>query len=649
MIAVQNLSIHFGGEFLFEDVSFALKENDRVGLVGKNGAGKSTLLKILSGIQKPDSGSVILPKDSLIGFLHQDLSKMRGKTVFQEAQSAFNEALELDKQMHNIEHELTHRTDYESDSYHELINSIHDISHRLEIINVATIDKQIELVLMGLGFIREEFDKPVETFSGGWQMRIELAKILLSKPELVLLDEPTNHLDIESIQWLETYLETYPGAIIIVSHDRTFLDNVTKRTIEIVSKKIYDYPAPYSKFVELRKERIDQQRAAQKNQEKYIQHTEQLIDKFRAKANKAKFAQSLIKKLDKIEEIEVDDEETATIHFYFPKPPRSGKSVVVGRHLSKNYGDKNVLKNIDFTIERGDKIAFVGKNGEGKSTLSKMIAGIEKYDGELTIGHNVVTGYYAQNQADTLSGENTVFETIDNAAAGEMRSHIRTLLGAFLFGGEAAFKKVKVLSGGEKSRLALCKLLLDPTNLLILDEPTNHLDMRSKEVLKNALMNYEGTVIVVSHDRDFLKGMTNRVYEFKDHKIKEHIGDIYNYLEAKKIVNLQELERKETVKQQLKEKEKTNQANNLKVNTDQKKNTEKEINKLKKEIEKAESEIKTIETEITKLETEMNSPDFYQSASSNDVFGKYNQLKESHEKKMEEWEQLQEKIESFSV
>lgn len=646
MIAVQNLSIHFGGEFLFEDVSFALKENDRVGLVGKNGAGKSTLLKILSGIQKPDSGSVVLPKDSLIGFLHQDLSKMKGKTVFEEAQSAFNEALELDKQMHNIEHELTHRTDYESESYHDLINSIHDISHRLEIINVATIDKQIELVLMGLGFLREEFDKPVENFSGGWQMRIELAKILLSKPELVLLDEPTNHLDIESIQWLETYLETYPGAIIIVSHDRTFLDNVTKRTIEIVSKKIYDYPAPYSKFVELRKERIDQQRAAQKNQEKYIQHTEQLIDKFRAKANKAKFAQSLIKKLDKIEEIEVDDEETATIHFYFPKPPRSGKSVVTGRHLSKNYGEKTVLKNIDFTIERGDKIAFVGKNGEGKSTLSKMIAGIEKYDGELTIGHNVALGYYAQNQADTLSGEDTVFDTIDHAAAGEMRSHIRTLLGAFLFGGEAAFKKVKVLSGGEKSRLALCKLLLDPTNLLILDEPTNHLDMRSKEVLKNALMNYEGTVIVVSHDRDFLKGMTNRVYEFKDQKIKEYIGDIYDYLDAKKIVSLQELEKKETAKLT---KEKPAPVNAGKSDNELKKNNEKELNKIKRDIEKAESEIKNIETEISRLETEMNQPDFYASASSNDIFGKYNQLKISHEKKMEEWEHLQEKMESFSV
>ncbi|MGB4928780.1 MAG: ABC-F family ATP-binding cassette domain-containing protein, partial [Chitinophagales bacterium] len=569
MISVQNLSIHFGGIFLFEDVSFALKENDRVGLVGKNGAGKSTLMKIMSGLQKPDSGQVVLPKDSLIGFLHQDLSKMKGKTVFEETQTAFNEALQLDQRMHEIEHELTVRTDYESDSYHDIINEIQEISHRLEIINVATIEKQIELVLMGLGFMREDFDKPVETFSGGWQMRIELAKILLSKPELVLLDEPTNHLDIESIQWLETYLETYPGAIMIVSHDRTFLDNVTKRTIEIVSQKIYDYPANYSTFVELRKERIDQQRAAQKNQEKYIEHTEKLIDKFRAKANKAKFAQSLIKKLDKIEEIEVDDEETATIHFYFPKPQRSGKTVVTGKKVSKTYDVKLILDEIDFEINRGDKIAFVGKNGEGKSTLSKIIAGLEKYTGEMELGHNVNLGYYAQNQAETLSGDDTVFDTIDKVAAGEMRSHIRTLLGAFLFGGEASFKKVKVLSGGEKSRLAMCKLLLEPYNLLVLDEPTNHLDMRSKDVLKNALNNFEGTVIVVSHDRDFLKGITNRVFEFKDKKIKEHIGDIYDYLEAKKISSLAELE---LAPKPVKVKKETESAPIKKENPDDKKN-----------------------------------------------------------------------------
>lgn len=641
MIAVQNLSIHFGGEFLFEDVSFALKENDRVGLVGKNGAGKSTLLKILSGIQKPDKGSIVLPKDSLIGFLHQDLSKMKGKTVFEETQSAFNEALQLDKRLHEIEHELTVRTDYESDSYHDLINDIQEIAHRLEIINVSTIDKQIELVLTGLGFEREEFDKPVETFSGGWQMRIELAKILLSKPELVLLDEPTNHLDIESIRWLEKYLENYPGAIIIVSHDRTFLDNVTRRTIEIVSKKVYDYPANYSKFAELRKERIDQQKAAQKNQEKYIQHTEQLIDKFRAKANKAKFAQSLIKKLDKIEEIEVDDEETASIHFYFPKPPRSGKMVVHGKHLTKNYGEKNVLNNIDFEVFRGDKIAFVGKNGEGKSTLSKIIAGIEKYNGEMTLGHNVALGYYAQNQADTLSGDDTVFDTIDHAATGEMRSHIRTLLGAFLFGGEAAFKKVKVLSGGEKSRLALCKLLLDPTNLLILDEPTNHLDMRSKDVLKNALSNYEGTVIVVSHDRDFLKGLTNRVFEFKSHKIKEFSGDIYDYLEAKDITSLAELEVKEKpqVRIQKSVPVKEQQA-------DDKKNREREMKTLQKDIDRTEKEIAELEKEIAAFEIKMQDPGFYQANNSAATLQAYNRSKDMLAAKMQSWEDLQLKLET---
>ncbi len=644
MISVQNLSIHFGGIFLFEDVSFALKENDRVGLVGKNGAGKSTLMKIMSGLQKPDSGQVMLPKDSLIGFLHQDLSKMKGKTVFEETQTAFNEALQLDKRMHEIEHELTVRTDYESDSYHDIINEIQEISHRLEIINVATIDKQIELVLMGLGFMREDFDKPVETFSGGWQMRIELAKILLSKPELVLLDEPTNHLDIESIQWLETYLETYPGAIMIVSHDRTFLDNVTKRTIEIVSQKIYDYPANYSTFVELRKERIDQQRAAQKNQEKYIEHTEKLIDKFRAKANKAKFAQSLIKKLDKIEEIEVDDEETATIHFYFPKPQRSGKTVVTGKKVSKTYDVKLILDEIDFDIQRGDKIAFVGKNGEGKSTLSKIIAGIEKYQGELELGHNVHLGYYAQNQAETLSGDDTVFDTIDKVATGEMRSHIRTLLGAFLFGGEASFKKVKVLSGGEKSRLAMCKLLLEPYNLLVLDEPTNHLDMRSKDVLKNALNNFEGTVIVVSHDRDFLKGITNRVFEFKDKKIKEHIGDIYDYLEAKKISSLAELE---LAPKPVKQKKETTTVSPTKENHEDKKNREREVNRIKKEIEKTEKEIAALETEIVQLEKQMNDPGFYEKPNTTEIFNKYNNLKESHTQKMSGWESLTEQLETI--
>lgn len=642
MIAVQNLSIHFGGEFLFEDVSFALKENDRVGLVGKNGAGKSTLLKILSGLQKPDTGNVVLPKDSLIGFLHQDLSKMKGKTVFEETQTAFNEALHLDKRLHEIEYELTVRTDYESESYHDLINEIQEISHRLEIINVSTIDKQIELVLTGLGFDREEFDRPVETFSGGWQMRIELAKILLSKPELVLLDEPTNHLDIESIQWLETYLETYPGAIIIVSHDRTFLDNVTKRTIEIVNKKVFDYPAAYSKFMELRKERIDQQKAAQKNQEKYIQHTEMLIDKFRAKANKAKFAQSLIKKLDKLEEIEVDDEETASIHFYFPKPPRSGKMVVHGKHVSKSYDTKEVLHNIDFEIHRGDKIAFVGKNGEGKSTLSKMIAGIENYTGELQLGHNVSLGYYAQNQADTLSGDDTVFDTIDKAATGEMRSHIRTLLGAFLFGGEAAFKKVKVLSGGEKSRLALCKLLLDPTNLLILDEPTNHLDMRSKDVLKNALKNYEGTVIVVSHDRDFLKSMTNRVFEFKNKKIKEYIGDIYDYLDAKKISSLAELELNEKPVTKKQEQKFSSEKNTI----DDKKNKEKELKKIQREIEKTETEITALEKQIADFELQMQDAEFFKNNTSADTLQAYQKSKDLLTEKMEQWENLQAKLET---
>ncbi|MFI5172582.1 MAG: ATP-binding cassette domain-containing protein [Chitinophagales bacterium] len=412
----------------------------------------------------------------------------------------------------------------------------------------------------------------------------------------------------------------------------------------MVSKKIYDYPATYSQFVELRKERIDQQKAAQKNQEKYIEHTEKLIDKFRAKANKAKFAQSLIKKLDKIEEIEVDDEETATIHFYFPKPQRSGKMVVQGKHLTKIYDTKVVLDKIDFEIHRGDKIAFVGKNGEGKSTLSKIIAGIEKYSGELTIGHNVHLGYYAQNQAETLSGDDTVFDTIDKVAAGEMRSHIRTLLGAFLFGGDTSFKKVKVLSGGEKSRLAMCKLLLEPYNLLILDEPTNHLDMRSKDVLKNALKNFDGSVIVVSHDRDFLKGITNRVFEFKNKGIKEHIGDIYDYLEAKKISTLAELELKD---KPVKKKEVITVAP-AKINHEEKKNKDRELNKLKKEIDISEKEIAKMESEIAELEKKMNDPGFYNTANTGELFSRYNNLKEAHAKKMEVWENLQLSVEEFT-
>ncbi len=533
MISVQNVSLQFGGQYLFEGISFSMKEGQRTGLVGKNGAGKSTLLKLLFGDMEADQGDIVIPRGETIGYLKQELVAMKGKTVFEEASSAFDESLGIEKRMQEIEVALSERTDTESKEYADLLNELQELSHHYELMDIATIDKQVELVLSGLGFLQEDLAKPVETFSGGWQMRIELAKILLSKPNLVLLDEPTNHLDIESIQWLEKYLLGYPGSILLVSHDRSFLDNVTNRTIEITNGRIYDYPAPYTTFMELRKERIEQQTAAARNQEKMIDHTEQLIEKFRYKASKAKFAQTLINKLDKMEKIEIDEEENASIQFRFPQPDRSGKAVLKVESLSKSYGDKLVLKDIDLLLERGDKVALVGRNGEGKSTLSRVVSNLEPFEGSCTLGHNVTLSYYAQNQADMMSGQDTVFDVIDNVATGDIRTRIRNLLAAFLFRGDDIYKKVSVLSGGEKSRLALCRMLLQPANFLILDEPTNHLDMRSKDVLKQALLNFQGTVMVVSHDRDFLKGLTNKIIEVANKNVKEYIGDIYDFIDAK--------------------------------------------------------------------------------------------------------------------
>lgn len=487
VISIQNVSLQFGGQVIVDNISLTMKPGDRIGLVGRNGAGKSTLLRILTGQQECDSGNVIIPQGATLGFLQQEIAPLRGRTVFDEAATAFNEALQIEQRIEEINQQLAVVTDYTGKAYNDLLDELHELHHHYEVMDVATVEKQVETVLKGLGFNRNDLDRPVEEFSGGWQMRIELAKILLRKPSLILLDEPTNHLDIESIQWLETYLSSYPDSVIIVSHDRTFLDNVTNRTVEIVNKKIYDYPVAYTRFTELRRERIEQQRQTLKNQEKYVEQTEQLIEKFRYKASKAKFAQTLIHKLEKFEMTEVDDEETASIKFRFPQPPRSGKQVVTISHLSKKYHIHNVLEDISLAIERGDKIAFVGKNGEGKSTLSRIIANRESYSGEMAIGSNVITGYYAQNQADSLDGDETVFDIIDKAATGEIRTKVRNLLGAFLFGGDAIYKKVKVLSGGEKSRLALCKLLLDAQNLLILDEPTNHLDMRSERCIEKCI------------------------------------------------------------------------------------------------------------------------------------------------------------------
>jgi ATP-binding cassette subfamily F protein 3 len=644
VIAIQNISLHFGGQVVFDQVSFSLKPSERTGLVGKNGAGKSTMLRLLAGEQEAQKGQVIVPKGETIGFLRQELAAFSGRSVYDEAASAFDEALAIEARIEEIHQELEQTTDTDAPAFHELLDELHELSHHYELMDIASIDKQVELVLTGLGFNREDLDRPVETFSGGWQMRIELAKILLRKPNLVLLDEPTNHLDIESIQWLEQYLKSYPGAIVLVSHDRSFLDQVTNRTIEIVNGKVFDYPASYSRFVELRKERIDQQAAAQRNQEKAIEHTEQLIEKFRAKASKAKFAQSLIHKLDKMERIEVDDEETASIQFRFPQPPRSGKLVVEADGLSKSYDDKEVLRNLQFHVERGDRIAFVGKNGEGKSTLSRIIAGIEPYQGICRLGHNVTVGYYAQNQADTLKGDETVYEVIDNAAVGDIRTRIRSLLGAFLFGGDAVYKKVSVLSGGEKSRLALCRLLLQPSNLLILDEPTNHLDMRSKDVLKKALMDFDGTVILVSHDRDFLKGMTNRVFEVAHLGIKEYIGDIYDFIDSKKAQSKEAL-----AMEQAKPKSKQSQAApQQKEDQQKKKDQDKQQRKIEKQIGETEAVISRLEQEIADVEAKLKDVNFFNGLAHNDpVFANYEQKKQELQEMMSTWEALQVTLESF--
>lgn len=539
MLNIHNLSVSFGGTFLFEEVTFRLNAGDRVGLVGKNGAGKSTMLKLLSKEVEPDTGVIASDKEVRIGFLKQDIDFVQGRTVLEEAYEAFEEIRILERNINEINHQLASRTDYESEGYHDLMVSLNDITHRYEILGGYNYQGNTERVLQGLGFQREDFQKLTDTFSGGWRMRIELAKLLLQDNDVLLLDEPTNHLDIESIIWLEQFLKNYSGVVVIVSHDKMFLDNVTNRTIEISLGKIYDYNKPYSQYLLLREELRGQQLAAQKNQEKQIQQTERLIEKFRAKASKASMAQSLIKKLDKIDRIEVDEDDNSVMSIQFPVSIQPGKVVVEIEKASKNYGSKHVLEHIDLLIERGTKTAFVGQNGQGKTTLAKMIVGEIPFEGQIKLGHNVQLGYFAQNQADYLDGEISILETMVNAANERNRSKVRDILGSFLFRGDDVEKKVKVLSGGERNRLALAKLLLQPFNVLVMDEPTNHLDIKSKNVLKQALHNFEGTLILVSHDRDFLQGLTNKVYEFKNKQIKEYLGDINFYLEERNVQHMQ--------------------------------------------------------------------------------------------------------------
>lgn len=641
MISVNNLSIHFTGTDLFSNASFLINDRDRIGLVGKNGSGKTTLMNIIAGYIVPHEGEVIIPSNTSIGFLQQEMETHSLRTIFEEALTAFSETLILEEKIHHLTKEIAERTDYESKEYSRLIHQLTEANERFQIVGGQSMEGETEKVLTGLGFKRTDFQRPMVEFSSGWQMRVELSKILLQKPNVILLDEPTNHLDIESIQWLEDFLINYYGAVVLVSHDRAFLDNVTKRTIEISLGQIYDYKAGYSDYVKMREDRLEQQVSAYNNQQKQINQIERFIERFRYKSTKAKQVQSRIKMLEKIDEISFDEIDNSAIHFRFPPAPRSGKVVLEAHNLGKNYGDLQVLHKLNFAVINSDRIAFVGRNGEGKTTLSRIIVNELEFSGTLKYGHNVQIGYFAQNQGDYLDPEKTVFETIDDIAVGDIRKRVRTILGSFLFSGETIDKKVKVLSGGEKSRLSLAKLLLTPSNLLILDEPTNHLDMQSKDILKNALIQFDGTLIIVSHDRDFLQGLTNKVFEFRDQKIKEHLGDIYDFLEYRKVENLKQLEiaRKE-------DKGKEINLSENKLNREKKKQLEKDLRKINTQITKGEEKISQIETEMKKLDELLSNPKAYTSELNYfDLSKQYDQLKKDLETEMQLWEELHQKIE----
>lgn len=641
MISVNSVTVSFGGYDLFDNVSFLVNPKDRIGLAGKNGAGKSTMLKLLSGQQNPTKGEVSKPNEFRIGYLPQDMIHQQGRTVFEEAATAYEEIQKLEARLAVITHELETRTDYESDGYMDLISELTDVNTRLDMIGAGNREEEIEKILKGLGFERTDFHRQTSEFSGGWRMRIELGKLLLQKPDLLLLDEPTNHLDIESIQWLEETMDTFPGSIVLISHDKQFLDNVTSRTIEISNQKIYDYKTNYSKYLVLRQERKEQQESAAKNQQKIIDQTEALIDKYRAKASKAAFAQSLIKKLDRMEIVEVDESDTTTMAFRFPPPAHCGKIVLTVENAGKTYGEKRIFKDANFILTKGDKIALVGRNGEGKSTMMKMIAQQIDFEGTVQLGHNVMMGYFAQDQAEKLDPNKTVFETIDELAVGDIRKQVRTLLGSFLFGGNDIDKKVRVLSGGERGRLALCKLLLQPYNLLILDEPTNHLDIRSKEVLKRAVLAYEGTVIIVSHDRDFLTDLTEKMYEFKNGKVREHLGGIAEFMEKLKMDRLSEMNSKSPF---LKPKEEV-KVEKPKVDT-RNDEREKEIKQLKSQIAKSEKEIERLENEIASFDKKLADPDQYQTVMNDKAaFSEYEKMKKQLEAEMQNWEALQAKLE----
>lgn len=646
MITVNNLSIAFSGIELFDNVSFVIADKDRIGLVGKNGAGKSTLLKILSKQQEPQGGTIIVSQSQTIGYLPQEMIPSSSMNILDETLTAFEEAKLLEKKIEELNDEIAHRTDYESEEYERLLHLQFEANERLVLIDAANAQAEAEKVLLGLGFSRNDFERKVTEFSSGWQMRVELAKILLKKPDIILLDEPTNHLDIESIGWLENFLINYFGAVVLVSHDRVFLDNITRRTIEITAGKIYDYKASYSEYVELLNQRRETQKQTLTNQQRQIAEIEKFVERFRYKASKAKQVQSRIRLIEKMELETIDEIDTSTIHFRFPPSPHSGKIVVQMKNLGKKYGEKEILKDVNIIIERGDKIAFVGKNGEGKSTLSRVIVGeITDYSGEYKEGHQVSIGYFAQNQAALLDGNKTVFETIDEVAVGDIRSKIRNILGSFLFGEDDIDKKVKVLSGGEKSRLALAKLILSPVNLLVLDEPTNHLDMDSKDILKNALIRYDGTLIIVSHDRDFLQGLTNSLYEFRNKHITEFKGDIFEYLEYRKIEDLKTLETAKVKDSQ----NKTAVVSKNKMDYEKSKEWERELRKIRTKIEKTEQEIEKLEEEIQEIDSKLADPNIIQTLTLDDNFYKtYQSKKDLLMQKMQLWEDLSLELEEKS-
>ena len=636
MLNIHKLSVSFQGDYLFENISFRLRGGNRVGLIGKNGAGKSTLLKLLSGELEYTEGQIAQEKKDLkIGFLKQDIDFVVGRTILEEAYQAFVEIKALELQLEDLNRQLAERTDYESQGYHDLMVGLNEVQEQYEILGGYNYQGETEKILIGLGFKREDFNKLTDTFSGGWRMRIELAKLLLQTNDILLLDEPTNHLDIESIIWLEQFLNNYSGAVVIVSHDKMFLDNVTNRTIEIVLGKIYDYPKAYTKYLVLREEQKSLQLASQKNQQKQIEQTEKLIEKFRAKASKATMAQSLIKKLDKIERIEVDEDDNSVMTLKFPVSVTPGKVVVEATKISKAYDDLKVLQNIDLMVDRGSKIAFVGQNGQGKSTLAKIIVGDLEAKGEVKLGHNVQIGYFAQNQAEYLDGNKTVLDTMIDAANETNRSKVRDILGSFLFRGDAAEKYVKVLSGGERNRLALAKLLLQPLNVLIMDEPTNHLDIKSKNVLKTALQQFEGTLVLVSHDRDFLQGLTTTVYEFKDQKLKQYLGDIDFYLEQRQVENLREIEKRTQIKTPQK-------ATNSKQSYEE----QKQLKSLHNRLSNAEASIATLEKDIKAIELEMEL-NYDETVAKPGFFENYQAKKDQLDLLMSDWEKITESIETL--